>query len=110
MDITGKVVAIGDTQTVSDRFRKREIVVEYATNPEYPEYVSFEFVQDRVDLLDKYKVGDEVKVFFDLRGRKWTAPDGTVKYFNTIVGWRIEQVGGAAPAPKETPVVDEVPF
>lgn len=110
MDITGKVVKIDETQKVSERFRKRTVVVEYSTNPEYPEYVTFEFQQDRVDLLDQIAVGQEVQVWFDLRGRKWTAPDGTVKYFNTIVGWRIKPAGDVQPAPIEQSVAEEVPF
>lgn len=119
MDITAKVVEIFPTDQISDRFRKREMVVEYATNPQYPEYVKFEFVQDRVDLLDNLQPGQEVQVWFDLRGRKWASPTGT-RYFNTLQGWRVQAKLSAAPEVTQevTPEVagevagevDEIPF
>ena len=121
MDISGKVVLIEPTHQISDNFQKRNIVIEYATNPEYPEVISLEFVQDRTELLDNYEVGQEVTVWFDVTGRKWEAPDGTTKYFNTLKGWRIQLTEDAgkpeapAPALPELPStpggqVDEIPF
>lgn len=107
MDVTGKVVEVMAVQQVSDRFRKRELVIEYATNPQYPEFVKFEFVQDRTDLLDNFQVGQEVQVWFDLRGRKWVSPGGETKYFTTLQGWRIQAAAGAdAGGP---PPVDDIP-
>ena len=55
-----------------------------------------EFVQDKTDLLDAYKVGQPVKVSINLRGREWTNPQGEVKYFNSIQGWRIESLQPAS--------------
>ena len=122
MDVTGKVVEVFPVQQVSDRFRKRELVIEYATNPQYPEYVKFEFVQDRTDLLDNFQVGQEVQVWFDLRGRKWVSPAGETKYFTTLQGWRIQaaaaaDTGGPPPVDDIPPPpeftgeqVDEIPF
>ena len=99
MDITGKVLEIMDTQQISDKFRKREIVLEYATNPEYPEFVKFEFVQDRTDLLGNFTVGQEVQVWFDLKGRKWTDRQGEIRYFTTLQGWRISLAAGQQQQP-----------
>ena len=128
MDVTGRVIEVMETQQVSDRFRKREIVIEYATNPEYPEFVKFEFVQDRTALLDKVRPGDDVKIFFDLAGRKWTNGEGKVQYFNTLKGWKLELESangpsetpsqppqghgpaGNIPPPPEFNAADEVPF
>ena len=115
MEITGKLIEVGETQQISDRFRKREFVVEYATNPEYPEFVKMELTQDRVGLLDNFTTGQSVQVSFDLRGRKWVAPDGAVKYFNTIQAWRLQDAGGAqqaadTPPPIQDSVAEEVPF
>ena len=103
MDITGKIIEIMPTQQVSDRFRKRELIVEYATNPEYPEFVKFEFVQDRADLLDGYQVGQTVQVWFDIGGRKWDGPKGRA-YFTTLKGWRLQAAEGTSnPIPDEPP-------
>jgi hypothetical protein len=44
---------------------------------------------------NKWKVGDEVEVGINLRGREWTSPQGEVKYFNTIQGWKIGDTLGS---------------
>jgi len=111
MEITGKVVRVGSTIQVSDRFKKRELVIEYAKNPEYPEYVPIEFVQDAVTKLDALKVGQEVTVNIDVGGRKWVSPKGETKYFVSVKGWRVQVEGGQATMPPvEVPVEEEVPF
>jgi len=89
MEIKGKIKNISETVQISDRFRKREFVVEYASNPDYPQSLQFEMVQDRCELLDSFEVGQEVEIFFDLRGREWTNPQGQVKYFNTLQAWKL---------------------
>jgi single-strand DNA-binding protein len=107
-EVTGTVIRIGNTVKVSERFTKRELIVEIADNPKYPQPVQFEASKDRCDLLDKVRVGDEVRIDYDLRGRKWESPQGEVKYFNTLNVWKVE-VTKAAPA---SPVAnsDEIPF
>ncbi len=91
MNISGKVKLINETKEYgSNGFRKREIVL--TTQEQYPQNILVEFIQDRTDLLDAYKVGDFVKIDINLRGREWTNDKGEVKYFNSIQGWRIEKV------------------
>lgn len=90
MEIKAKIEKIFPTQQIKDTFRKREFVVEYADNPQYPEMIKFECIQDKCDLLDSFKVGQEVNVSFNLKGRKWTDPkNGEDKYFNSLQAWRI---------------------
>lgn len=96
MEIKGKLTEIFNTQEVSDKFKKREFVVEYAENPSYPEYIKFEVVNDKTSILDNYKSGDNVEVHFNLRGRSWTDKSGKVSYFNTLVAWRISKAGEAS--------------
>jgi hypothetical protein len=111
MEITGEIVKIGSTQQISDRFKKRELVVKYAKNPEYPEYVPIEFVQAAVDKLDGFKVGQEVTVSIDVGGRKWESPKGEVKYFVSVKGWRLMVSDGQATMPPVDEVVEEnIPF
>ncbi|MBC8257983.1 MAG: DUF3127 domain-containing protein [SAR324 cluster bacterium] len=104
MEIKGKIKKISETVQISDRFRKREFVVEYASNPDYPQALQFELVQDRCELLDSFEVGQEVEIFFDLRGREWTNPQGQVKYFNTLQAWKLvaEQSSAGVSAPNST--------
>jgi hypothetical protein len=95
MEIKGKVHEVGVTANVTDTFKKRDLVIEYAENPQYPEFVKFEAVQDKVNLFDNVKVGDQVEVSFNLRGRPWTDKTGKTTYFNTLSVWRITVLGGA---------------
>jgi len=69
-----------------------------------------EFVQDKTDLLNNYQVGQQVKVNINLRGREWTNPQGEVKYFNSIQGWRIEALQAEAPNGEMPPVAPAAAF
>ena len=90
MKVTGKIVEVKDTHQVSDTFKKRVFILEYADNPQYPEYITFELIQDRCELIDGFQVGQEVEVSFNLKGRKWITPEGETKYFNSLQAWRVE--------------------
>lgn len=93
MEISGRIKSIGKTNNVSDSFRKREIVI--TTNEQYPQHLLLEFVQDKCEVLDSYKVGQDVEIGINLRGREWVNPEGETKYFNTIQGWKIKELGGS---------------
>jgi hypothetical protein len=104
MNLQGKIKEIFDTQHISDRFSKREFVIEYADNPQYPQYVKFEFTQDKCDLLDQFKPGQDVDVHFNIRGRAWTNQQGVTQYFNTLQAWRMDVASAqAAPAAASAP-------
>lgn len=94
MKASGKLVEIFDVVKIKESFQKREFVIEYATNPKYPELIKFELVQDKCAQLDNFKVGQAVSVDFDLRGRKWTDQKGAVKYFTTLQAWRLSPDNG----------------
>lgn len=91
--IQGKLIEKFDTTQINDRFRKREFVIEYIDgNPMYPNYILFQLVQDRCELLDPYEKESMIEVSFNLRGRKWNSPSGEIKYFNSLEAWRIQPV------------------
>ena len=92
MTIQGTVVEVGETQQVSETFKKRDLVVRYAENEEYPEFIKFELLQDKTGLADDLPAGTEVSVDFNLRGRAWTNKAGKTDYFNSLVVWRISLV------------------
>lgn len=103
MEVQGKIKVIGETQTFgSNGFRKREVVI--TTEEQYPQSIMIEFVQDKTDLLNSCAVGQNVKISINLRGREWTNPQGEVKYFNSIQGWRIENQEQAAVSPDMPPM------
>ncbi len=102
MEITGKIKMIDETKTYGNNgFRKREMVV--TTEEQYPQDIMVEFTQDKADLLNTYKVGQNVKISINLRGREWINPQGEAKYFNSIVGWRIENAEGGAAGNTDMP-------
>ena len=109
MNIQGKLHVKYDTNQVTDRFRKREFVIEYADNPMYPQFVLFQLVQDKCELLDPYEPGAMLQIDFDLRGRRWDSPQGETKYFNSLDAWKItpiqvtEQAGSPVPPPPPPP-------
>ena len=134
-EISGRLAEKFETQKVSDRFQKREFVLEIKSSGtsgfEFVDFIKFQSTQDKCSLLDQFNVDDMVKVSFNLRGRKWER-DGQVSYFTNLEAWRIEKVqnesnGSAmeppaqddltnqdAPFPTQPPVddsgVDDLPF
>jgi hypothetical protein len=116
MEVTGVIKIIGEIKEYGAKgFRKAELILDVTEKPEYPQFINLEFTQDNTDLLSNYKVGDTVKVSINLGGREWVNPQGEAKYFNSITGWRIEEVGSApitaqAPAQQLEEVQDDLPF
>ena len=120
MELQGTVKKLGQTQTFASGFQKRELVLE--TDEQYKQYLSVDFLQDKIDLLNNVSVGDSIKIVINLYGRLWTNPQGEEKCFNSIVAWRLEKVSGEntntestqpntfqppAPAPADNPFADE---
>ncbi len=109
-NVIGKIKVLNETQNVTASFKKRELVV--TTDEQYPQQILIEFAQDKCDLLNGYKVGDSVDVSINLRGREWINPQGEVKYFNQIQGWRIQKADAGTTAPEQVEEVgnDSLPF
>lgn len=105
MEVQGKIKLIGETKTFGNNgFRKRELVI--TTEEQYPQHIMIEFVQDKTDILNTFQVGQAVKVGVNLRGREWVSPQGETKYFNTIQGWRIENLQSEQPGGGNVPPPD----
>ena len=91
MEIQGRIKTIFATEAVgTNGFQKRDLVI--TTEEQYPNDIIIQFTQSKCALLDTLQVGQKVKVHFNLQGREWTSPQGEVKYFNTVVGWKIELI------------------
>jgi hypothetical protein len=115
--ITGKLHKLFETQTVTERFNKREFVVELPGR--HPQLVLFQLTGKRCADLDAFDVGDEVAIEFSLRGREWTSRQGEVRFFNSLEVTRLERLAAASqtaraaqPAPPAADVGDddEPPF
>lgn len=91
MEIQGRIKQIFPSQMIGQNgFEKRDLVI--VTEEQYPQTIIIQFTQQRCDLLESLQVGQNVKVYINIRGREWTNPQGETKYFNTIEGWKIEVV------------------
>ena len=91
MEIQGRIKQIFAPESVGQNgFQKRDLVI--TTEEQYPNDIIIQFTQSKCALLDTLQVGQTVKVHFNLQGREWTSPQGEVKYFNTVVGWKIELI------------------
>ena len=90
MNITGKLIEIYDAKQITDKFKKREFVVEYVENAQYPQYIKFELTQNNCDFLEGFSKGDYVDVHFDLRGKPWTNKEGVTTYFTSLGAWKIQ--------------------
>lgn len=95
--LVGRIHYIGEIVPVSDKFQKRDFVIE--TNDKYPQKILCQFTQEKVDLLNYYKVGTEVEVNVNIRGREWTNAQGETKYFVTIEAWSINYMNGEEQKP-----------
>ena len=119
LSVEGKLRRIHDEQVISDRFKKREFVIE--TEEQYPQVLMFQLVQDKTNLIDQFSLGDKVEVFFNLRGREWQKdPTAEIRVFNTLDAWRIQKVEAMqtvdnTDAPAAEPIApaseeDDLPF
>ncbi|WP_297973500.1 DUF3127 domain-containing protein [uncultured Capnocytophaga sp.] len=91
MEIQGRIKQIFPSQIIGQNgFEKRDLVI--ITEEQYPQTIIIQFTQQRCDLLNNLQVGQNVKVYINIRGREWTNPQGETKYFNTIEGWKIEVI------------------
>lgn len=91
MEIQGRIKVIFATESVGQNgFQKRDVVI--TTDGQYPQDIIIQFAQGNCALLDNLQIGQIVKIHFNLQGREWTSPQGEVKYFNTVLGWKIELI------------------
>jgi len=93
MELTGTIIERFETQHISDKFAKREIMLE-VQDGEYTQTIPIEFINKSADKLDGFPVGSYVTIQINLRGRKWTNKDGVDKYFLSCQGWKIDNGGG----------------
>jgi single-strand DNA-binding protein len=86
-EIEGKLHKKFDKEQKSGTFQTREFVL-LDESTQYPQYVKFQLVQDRCEIIDNIDEGNTIKVYFDLRGREWQG-----KYFTNLQAWRVEAAG-----------------
>lgn len=121
-EITGKLVARFDTVQRSENFKTREFVIENteeANGRTFRNYIKFQCVQDKTTMPDRFSLGDEVKVQFNIRGTKWEK-DNRTNYITNLDAWRMESLKLSQSNPHNNQVnyndippsdnVDDLPF
>jgi len=98
LEITGKLIEKYETQVVSDRFKKREFVlelVEEVNGSPYTNYAKMQLVQNKCDILDRFNVGDTLRVNFNIKGNRYEK-EGRTSYFSNLDAWRLEKADANA--------------
>lgn len=97
------IESIGDIQEIGSKgFTKLEFVAVDNSNSQYPQPIKFELTKDNTSLIDGISIGQEIDVDFNIRGNRWTNPQGKEVIFNTLQVWKIFG-GEQAPNPVGTP-------
>ena len=112
-EITGKVIDIAPVNQVSDKFKKREFVIEKKETggaAVFIDYIKFQLVQDKCDLINESFLNEEIKIWFNLKGNKWER-DGKVNYFTNLDAWKIEKVSAQVrdQGVQSRPALEDIP-
>lgn len=102
--ITGRLAAIGQTETITGKngktFQKRSFLLDartfdpYTGQPsEYENMLPLELTAERCADLDRFRTDDTVTVSFALQGRMWQGTDGKVHRLTAVRCYRIEPYG-----------------
>ncbi len=97
-ETTGKIIDISAVNQVSDKFRKREFVIEKKEaggSAVFVDYIKFQLTQEKCELINESFLNEDVKIWFNLRGNKWER-DGKINYFTNLDVWKIEKLSSQA--------------
>lgn len=102
-EITGHILSIGTVKQITDTFKKQELVIE-VQDGEYSNVIVLDAVNDKVEALEQYKVGEEVQAGFYISGnnKPWIDPKtNQPRYFNSLKLGHISSVKGEQVAPPQ---------
>jgi hypothetical protein len=108
-ELSGKLIEKYDIIQVSDTFKKREFVIEHTDNSsgkDYTDLIKFQLTRERCALIDRFNINDEIKVSFNIRGKRWVKDD-RVSYFINLEAWKIEKITISSEEPPLPPPLME---
>ena len=108
-ELTGNLLIKENTVDVNATFKKREFVIEVSNerNKDWNDFIKFQLTQDKCSTLDAFNVGEPIKVFFNIRGRKWEK-DGKVNYFSNLEAWKLEKIQSSGSPDMPLPQYNEI--
>lgn len=99
LEISGKIVKVLPEQTGSGKngmWKKQEFILE--TVEQYPKKVCISAWGDKVDALQNYNSGDEVKVSFNIESREYNE-----RWYTDVRVWKFESAGGSSTSSESSP-------
>jgi hypothetical protein len=99
LTMKGAIKLINPIKVISDKFSVREFVI-VTDDAKYPQEVIFQTVNDKMDVIAPYGVGQMVTVSFNVRGREYNG-----RYYNTLDAYKVQ---GEVTAPSV--VNDQMPW
>ena len=107
LEIEGRIVrkmAVQSGQSARGSWARQDFILEYQDG-NFPAQACFSaWGEDKVRDLDRFQVGDSVKVAFNIRSREYND-----RWYNDLRVWRLSPVGGGAAPAAEAPSVADVP-
>lgn len=111
-EITGKVIDISPVNQVSDKFKKREFVIERKETggtAVFIDYIKFQLIQDKCDLINESFMNEDVKISFNVKGNKWER-EGKINYFTNLDAWKVEKISAAvSQIVTSRPALEDIP-
>jgi single-strand DNA-binding protein len=90
LSITGVVSKKSEKANVGQTYESQLLIV--TTEDEtYPQDYPVEMQKNTFQYLDEINEGDKVEINVNVRGKKWTNPQGEDKYFVTLAGYRVSK-------------------
>lgn len=96
--LTGTVKKVCDKQNITDTFSKRMLWMDIDEDGDYPQEIEVEFVNDHCAKLNGIKVGEQVSVDVNIRGKEFESRKEAGNFFRPtkLQAWRIKGEGGGA--------------
>ena len=87
-DVSGKVLWVGMPVEIpgTNSLMKRTIVIEGWVDSKFRQEFAFDFVNDKMDMLNNVRENDWVNISFHLRGRKHIQSDGKARWYINLEG------------------------
>jgi len=115
MEIKAEIYKIGDAVQVTEKFKKRELIIKTEASSQYPQHIKVQFSQDKCSLADSLRVGQEATFHVNLRGKLYTDKNGNENTITNLEVWKVE--AGEVQAPQAngaglpaTDITDDLPF
>jgi len=109
LEIEGRIVrklAVQSGQSARGAWARQDFILEYQDG-NFPAQACFTaWGEDKVRDLDRFQVGDSVKVAFNIRSREYND-----RWYNDLRTWRLSPAGAAAPSaqPEAAPAAAPIP-